>query len=112
MNRIGFGRLQFDLVTCERAMLNKKTMTVLLGAGAILFSPVLVAAPLVVFAFVVIFVCPGTRTLIGKSSIDAIGCNDCGSYICPFVVGLLMFGLPSMLLLARFILGRRASRKS
>ena len=93
-------------------MRNKRATTVLLGAGAILFSPVLVVTVLVVFAVVAIIVCPETRAIISKSPIDAIGCNDCGSYSCPIVVGLIFFGLPAMLLLAKLLLGYRSSRKS
>lgn len=96
-------------------MLRQKGTTVSLGLLALLFSPILLAVVLFVYAVAAIMLCPETRAR--RVAAESSGCVGCDSYACPIVVAIVMFGLPVLVLLGRFMyrrlqLGSRSSTNS
>jgi uncharacterized membrane protein len=85
-------------------MLRQKATTVSLGLLALLFSPILLAVVLFVFAVAAIVLCPETRAR--RVAAESSGCMGCESYSCPALVAIVMVGLPVLLLIARFVYRR------
>src|SRR6185436_16562757 len=90
-------------------MLRHRASTVTLGLLAVLFSPVLLAVVLFLFAVAVIVLCPETRAL-RRVSTESGGCTNCQSYTCPALVAFMMFGLPILFVIVGFVYRRLQSR--
>lgn len=85
-------------------MLRQKATTVSLGLLALLFSPILLAVVLFLFAVAAIVLCPETRAR--RVTAESGGCIDCDSYACPAVVAIVMFGFPVLLLIGGLVYRR------